>query len=49
MKYPMFYETEGGKDVNERLIARFLSNLKLKTVDAADVTAEEITAEEDEA
>ena len=49
MKYPMFYETEGGKDVNERLIARFLSNLKLKTVDAADVTIEEITAEEDEA
>lgn len=45
MKYPMFYETEGGKDVNERLIARFLSNLKLKTVDAADVT----TAEDDEA
>lgn len=49
MKYPMFYETEGGKDVNERLIARFLSNLKLKTVDAADVTIEEITAEDDEA
>ena len=49
MKYPMFYETEGGKDVNERLIARFLSNLKLKTVDAADVTAEEITAEDNEA
>lgn len=49
MKYPMFYETEGGKDVNERLIARFLSNLKLKTVDAADVTTEEITAEDDEA
>lgn len=45
MKYPMFYETEGGKDVNERLIARFLSNLKLKMVDAADVT----TAEDDEA
>lgn len=45
MKYPMFYETEGGKDVNEHLIARFLSNLKLKTVDAADVT----TAEDDEA
>ena len=49
MKYPMFYETEGGKDVNERLIARFLSNLKLKTIDAADVTAEEITAEDNEA
>ena len=49
MKYPMFYEAEGGEDVNERLIARFLSNLKLKTVDAADVTAEEITAEDDEA
>lgn len=49
MKYPMFYETEGGKDVNERLIARFLSNLKLKTVDAADVIEEEITAEDDEA
>ena len=49
MKYPMFYETEGGKDVNERLIARFLSNLKLKTVDAADVTAEEITTEDNEA
>lgn len=49
MKYPMFYETEGGKDVNERLIARFLINLKLKTVDAADVTIEEITAEDDEA
>lgn len=49
MKYPMFYETEGGKDVNERLIARFLSNLKLKTVDVADVAAEEITAEDDEA
>lgn len=49
MKYPMFYETEGGKDVNEPLIARFLSNLKLKTVDAADVTAEEITAEDNEA
>ena len=48
MKYPMFYETEGGKDVNERLIARFLSNLKLKTVDAADVIEEEITAEDDE-
>jgi len=49
MKYPMFYETEGGKDVNERLIARFLSNLKLKTVDAADVIEEEITAEDNEA
>lgn len=49
MKYPMFYETEGGKDVNERLIARFLSNLKLKMVDAADVIEEEITAEDDEA
>ena len=49
MKYPMFYEAEGGEDVNERLIARFLSNLKLKTVDAADVTAEEITAEDNEA
>lgn len=49
MKYPMFYETEGGEDVNERLIARFLSNLKLKTIDAADVTAEEITAEDNEA
>lgn len=49
MKYPMFYETEGGKDVNERLIARFLSNLKLKTADAADVIEEEITAEDDEA
>ena len=49
MKYPMFYETEGGKDVNEPLIARFLSNLKLKMVDAADVTAEEITAEDNEA
>ena len=49
MKYPMFYEAEGGKDVNEPLIARFLSNLKLKTVDAADVTAEEITAEDNEA
>ena len=47
MKYPMFYETEGGKDVNERLIARFLSNLKLKTGDAADVIEEEITAEDD--
>lgn len=49
MKYPMFYETEGGKDVNERLIARFLSNLKLKMVDAADVIEEEITAEDNEA
>ena len=49
MKYPMFYDRTDGKEVNEQLIVRFLTNLRLKAKEAESVTEEETTEEATEA